>query len=321
MINEEIRPDGSDRQFCRIIWSGRPAVEIIPGPAGGIQEASSFFYIGKHLLSKGVPAPEIFSFEKDTGRLIVEDLGHTRFYEKVVTLLNHKNYTELLEAYRQGIDILCHMQVLGRQDFDTSWCWQEPVYDARLALEKECFYFLNAFLLDYLGFKGPCQGLEHELQGLAAMVDDVAGEKYFLHRDFQSRNIMIKNGQMKIIDFQAGRLGPRGYDLAAFLHDPYPNIPWEMRMELFDYYCAKMKELDENFSRQVFELQFHLLSILRLLQALGAYGFLIGTRQKDFFRPFIRPALSSLQQLVDSWHETRCRDLSLCVHQLLAGLG
>jgi len=152
--------------------------------------------------------------------------------------------------------------------------------------------------------------LKKELEGLANLVDSYDIGTWILHRDFQSRNLMIRDETVFIIDFQAARLGPPGYDLASLLHDPYVNMPWSLRSELFDFYCIKMKDI---FRGKVFARQFHLVAILRLLQALGAYGFLIKSKGRDFFRPFIPPALEGLARLLEDWQLTDCTELRRCI--------
>ena len=115
------------------------------------------------------------------------------------------------------------MQVRGAVSFDPKWCWDTPQYDRMLMLERESGYFLQAFWQDLLGMEEP-PGLQEEFFELADRAARIPAG-YFLHRDFQSRNIMIHGGEACIIDFQGGRLGPLAYDLASLLIDPYVALP------------------------------------------------------------------------------------------------
>ncbi len=311
MNSSKICPDGSDRKFFRTRWNQRPAVIIDPAPGSqGMKEALSFFFIGSHLFSRGVSVPEIYLFDRDSGRLVVEDLGDVRLQDEALAFLTRGNFKGLEKLYVKAVETLAAMQARGTRGFDAKWCWQEPFYDSKLALEREGLYFLGAFLRSFMGLDFSEKVLKKELEGLALLVDNYDIGTWILHRDFQSRNLMIRDETVFIIDFQAARLGPPGYDLASLLHDPYVNMPWSLRSELFDFYCSKMKHI---FREKVFARQFHLVSILRLLQALGAYGFLIKSKGRDFFRPFIPPALQGLASLLEDWQLTDCTELRRCI--------
>ena len=321
MNRADICPDGSDRSFSRIRWHDLPAVEILPGPGkNGLNEAESLFFIGGHLFSKHVPVPEIYLYEKHSGRIILEDLGDTLLQHVAVSLLRHGDFQGLFNQYREVLDVLVHMQISGAAGFDVNWCWQGPFYNSALAMEKEALYFLESFAGDYLDLSCPEDALIREFEDLTALVDSGACGPVFLHRDFQSRNIMIRDGKVRIIDFQAGRLGPPGYDAASLLHDPYVDIPWTMRYELYEYYLEGWKDSGAGGEEAALFREFSLLSILRLLQALGAYGFLAGRKGRAFFKPFMLPALESLEKLLDRWQETDCRHLRACVRSASADL-
>ena len=321
MNRADICPDGSDRSFSRISWNKLPAVEILPGPdENGLNEAESLFLIGGHLFSRHVPVPEIYLYERHSGRVVVEDLGDTLLQHVAGSLLHRGDFQGLFNQYREVLNVLIHMQIAGASGFDVKWCWQGPLYNSALAMEKEALYFLNAFLRDYLDLSSPEDTLIRELEDLTALVDSAVCGRVFLHRDFQSRNIMIKDGKVRIIDFQAGRFGPPGYDVASLLHDPYVDMPWTMRYDLFEYYLEKLKDSGAGGEESVLFREFSLLSILRLFQALGAYGFLTGRKGRAFFKPFMLPALKSLERLLDSWQETDCRNLRACVRSAAAEL-
>ncbi|KPJ98221.1 MAG: hypothetical protein AMJ60_09055, partial [Desulfobacterales bacterium SG8_35] len=183
----------------------------------------------------------------------------------------------------------------GSVHFDRKWSWDSQRYDKKLMLEKESGYFMQAFCQDMLGMKNFSAELIDEFKKLAAHAARQPAV-YFLHRDFQSRNLMVRNGEIRVIDFQGGRLGPLGYDLASLLIDPYAKIPDEIQQELQDHYVEHLCTygLDDLF----FLKGYKSLALQRNLQILGAFAFLSGQKQKNFFQQFILPATLSLQHLL-----------------------
>jgi aminoglycoside/choline kinase family phosphotransferase len=158
-------------------------------------------------------------------------------------------------------------------------------------LEKESGYFLQAFCKDLLGIDSIPSGLNDEFTLLAGRASRQPAV-YFLHRDFQSRNVMITDGDIRIIDFQGGRLGPLGYDLASLLIDPYVQLPEQVQQDLLEYYAEQL--CSYGLDDLAFLKGYPSLALQRNLQILGAFAFLGFQRQKNFFRQFIQPALLSL---------------------------
>ncbi|MCI5222652.1 MAG: hypothetical protein D3924_08285, partial [Candidatus Electrothrix sp. AR4] len=201
-----------------------------------------------------------------------------------------------VRLYRQIVMELAKMQVHGRGDFNTSWCWDTPRYDRRLMLERESGYFLKALCVDFIGVNIDEKKIKQEFSALA----DRAGEadaSFFLHRDFQSRNIMVRHDSVRFIDYQAGRLGPLGYDLASLLIDPYASLPQLSQDELLEYYLDVLTSLFP-YDRHRFRREYVSLALQRNLQILGAFAFLSEQQGKLFFRQYITPALHSLQTLL-----------------------
>lgn len=297
-IGKTISPDGSERSFSTLYWQGKPAVKIVPSPGRqGLEEARSFYHIGTHLFERGIPTPEIYFFDNETGVLVVEDLGRTMLFDEVsASLIKAADPAPVKGLYLKVLKILLEMQVKGGQGFNKSWCWQTGIYNDKLAYEKETSYFLDSFVRDYSG-KDVTDEVIKELCWLARQVANFTCERFFLHRDFQSRNIMVCKGEDQrfgIIDFQAGRYGPLCYDVASLLNDPYVNLDFSTRLELFDSYVQMVE--DAGMSKEAKELlqQWPVLSALRLMQALGAFGFLTHKKGKHFFSAYVTPALEGL---------------------------
>jgi aminoglycoside/choline kinase family phosphotransferase len=188
------------------------------------------------------------------------------------------------------------MQCRGAEGFDPSWCWDTVQYDYQLMIEKESGYFLRAFWQGLLGHE-VVDGVREELQDIARLAGE-APAGFFLHRDFQSRNIMIKEGAVRFIDFQAGRLGPLGYDLASLLIDPYSRLPLLLQEELLTHYLIAIQG-HAAIEEAAFRKQFSLLALQRNMQIVGAFSFLSQVRQKVFFLDFIQPSLVSLKNRLE----------------------
>jgi len=294
---ESLSPDGSLRRFCRMICKDGSKVVAVAPPADdsiGLPEASSAWEIGCHLFAGGIPVPELYSFDEQNGLLVCEDLGDVRLHD---LLLQQGNSSErIIDLYQQTVVGLVRMQVRGRENFDCSWCWDTDRYDRKLMLERESGYFLQALCCDMLLLPVERQEIEREFIGLADRAQQ-ADASFFLHRDFQSRNIMVQHGRVRFIDFQGGRLGPAGYDLASLLIDPYAALPERLQDDLMDLYLDEFTALVP-YDRQRFKDEYLLLALQRNMQILGAFAFLSHQRGKSFFLQYIKPSLCSLQTLL-----------------------
>ncbi|MFH0781107.1 MAG: phosphotransferase [Pseudomonadota bacterium] len=300
---QKICSDGSTRRFWRVMRAGEP-VCVIAAPAGRsateLAESRSAWRIGTHLREKGVPVPELFGWDEDTGVLLFEDLGDVRLHD----IIARQKELQPLDAettgdyYRVVLEKLAIMQFAGVDGFDPTWCWDSPRYDVPLMLERESGYFLRAFWQGLLGQKEN-GGVEEEFRDLAENAGKAPAD-FFLHRDFQCRNIMVKENSLRFIDFQAGRLGPLGYDVASLLIDPYAALSRQLQEELLAFYVPVIAAQRPG-SEKHFMKYYRLLALQRNLQIVGAFAFLSRVRGKDFFTSYIQPALFSLRdQLADS---------------------
>ncbi len=294
-----IKADGSDRHFQRTTFENKPAVTIKPSQTKtGISEARSFYNIGSHLFNAGLPVPKIYDFDPDTGTVTVEDLGDVLFYEKAVKLKKDGDAQALVLLYRHALTILDAFQNRGTDNFETSWCFDTPLYDSAFAFEREALYFMQEFLLESCGIT-PGTALEDELFSLCERVDNFQNGTCLMHRDFQSRNLMIKGEQIYIIDFQGARMGPFGYDPASLIFDPYLNLSGPIRAELIDFFITLYKKR-KNTGTACILREFYTTALLRMLQALGAYSFLTLKRGRNFFKPFMKPAIDHADAILDT---------------------
>ncbi len=313
-----ISADGSDRIFRRATVDGKATVIIIPSASNtGRAEADAFFSIGRHLHNSGVPVPEIYDFDVSRGTVTVQDLGDTLFYDIAITLKKEKEWDRLESLYKKAVEILDLLQQRGTENFNTDWCFDTPEYTSQFAYEREALYFTDAFV------KNKCrvavdESIRRELQNICLMVDGFMSKKCLMHRDFQSRNLMIKDGTLYIIDFQGARMGYWGYDLASLLYDPYMDLPENIRVRLVEYFIDGHYLARQGIKADREELlaEFHVLALLRMLQALGAYGFLTVVRRRNFFEPFIKPALKNLETLLHSGYFKGAANLEALVSEL-----
>ena len=294
---ESLQPDGSLRRFCRLTRAnGEQAVAVAPPPddAAALAEAQAGWQIGRHLFACAVPVPQPLAFDQSSGLLLCEDLGDIRLHDLV--LRHGPASAAAAEQYRQAVTELAKMQVTGRNNLDPAWCWDTPSYDRHVMLEQESGYFFRALCHDLLKLDLDETALRHDFVVLAERAAQ-ADASFFLHRDFQSRNIMLKQGKVRFIDFQGGRSGPLAYDLASLLLDPYTALPHPMQDALVEQYLDALTALIP-YDRQQFYQEYQVLALQRNLQILGAFAFLSSQRGKPFFAQYISPALSSLHGLL-----------------------
>jgi N-acetylmuramate 1-kinase len=291
---QPLQPDGSSRRFHRLVWRQESVLAVQPSAndAAGLREARAAALIGRHLQGRGCPVAGILGYDRQSGLLLMEDLGDLRLYELVC---DQGWSRQVVACYREVVAALARLQVLGAEGFATQWCWDTPTYDRQLMRTRESDYFARAFCVDLLGL-AVTDAVEAEFDHLADAAAAVAGG-FFLHRDCQSRNVMVKAGQVRFIDIQGGRLGPLAYDLASLLIDPYVRMPESVQTELIQVY---LEALDRylSYDHDCFVDEYLLLALQRNLQILGAFAYLSKQRHKPFFRQFLGPALESLLSLL-----------------------
>jgi hypothetical protein len=290
--------DGSDRIFYRVgLAPGGSLIAVFPSPtlARGAAEQAAAFHIGVHLQQRGVPVPAIAGYDGANGLLLFADLGDVHLHAMV---RQAGSFAEVEPLYRQALDVLLRLQLQGGRDFDPGWCWDTPRYDEQLMLARESDYFRFAFCRDFMGKNADDARLVEELRRLARCAAQEPAQ-YLLHRDFQSRNLLVHEAGVHVIDYQGARFGPLGYDLASLLLDPYAGLDPESRDRLFRYYVDRLSERMD-VDRERFAAGYHCLALQRNLQILGAFAFLSGKKGKGFFARFIRPAAASLKALLDN---------------------
>jgi aminoglycoside/choline kinase family phosphotransferase/choline kinase len=287
--------DGSDRSWHRLfhekttLVAANHGIRVYPG----ISEIDSFVKIGLHLNYHGVPVPKIHAFDIFSGWVILEDLGNTTL-QKVY--LGHPGHDSSIQLYQQVILHLIKFNIRGFSGFDPAWAYQSRAYDTSLILEKECRYFFDSFINDLSGLN---LGVEEYMDEFAQLAEAALKFPYtgLMHRDFQSRNIMIKEGNPYFIDFQGARIGPLQYDLASLLIDPYVELPAKVQDQLLDF-CVQALPKRPEFNEEDFRYSYLFCSISRNMQILGAFSYLSRIKNKIYFIQYIPGAVRSLIRLL-----------------------
>ncbi|MCF8130531.1 MAG: phosphotransferase [Deltaproteobacteria bacterium] len=288
--------DGSQRVFWRISApeSGQSFISMAnpPETEARKRENNAYVMIALHLQQKGVPLPNIHYYDLARGWFIMEDLGSLSLQDVVLSI------EDPVPVYKKVLKHLFRLQTLGCEGFDTAWCAQTERYDRTVMQTYEAHYFRDAFLKGFVGYEGSLAHLEAAFDHLAERASRADGQ-FFMHRDFQSRNLMVSGDRIGIIDWQGGRLGPLGYDLASILLDPYVRLSHSQKQEIYDVYLMLVKEHNPAWVAP-FKRNYPYLAIQRNLQILGAFSFLSKVMKKTYFEAYIPHALKTLKELIDS---------------------
>jgi len=286
---------GSGRKIIRLCAGPRTAIGILYDVR---EENAAFLAFSKHFRRNGLPVPEIYAEDLDHGSYLEEDLGDTTLFEFLSK--NRQGATvapQVVEAYRKVVAVLPRFQVEAARDLDYSVCYPIASFD-RQSISWDLNYF-KYYFLRLAGIPFNEHALEHDFSRLADFLLS-APRDYFLYRDFQSRNIMLRDGQPYFLDYQGGRKGALQYDLASLLYDAKADLPPELRQQLyFDYLRALEKFIP--IDREAFLHYFYAYVYVRIMQALGAYGFRGFYERKVHFLQSVPYALKNLRWLL---HQT-----------------
>jgi len=291
ITHQPMAGDGSDRTFWRIPGYGtRPSLVAVSSPPRNAfkrRENRAYLEIGRHLYARGVAVPRIYAFDLDRGWFLMEDMGASTLQERVL------GGEDPIPLYRRVLDLLFRLQIRGIEGFDPGWCCQTRAYDTLVMRRYESDYFADAFLGSFLGLKREVSGLVEAFDHMARKAA-VARPLVLIHRDFQSRNILVGPHRLGIVDWQGARPGPPGYDLASLIIDPYVPLKQEAAVEIRRSYEALLREYSSTLW-ETFEETFEYLALQRNLQILGAFSFLAQSRGKRYFERYIPPAVAGLR--------------------------
>jgi aminoglycoside/choline kinase family phosphotransferase len=283
---------GSGRNILRLSTGKTTAIGILYGIR---EENVAFLSFSRHFRRHGLPVPDIYAEDLDQGAYLEEDLGDTTLFEFLSrNRSGEKIAPEAIEAYRKAVALLPRFQVEAGRDLDYQVCYPRGSFD-RQSIAWDLNYFKYYFLrLAAIPFSE--QALEDDFGRLTEFLL-TAPSDYFLYRDFQSRNIMLRSGKPYFVDYQGGRKGALQYDIASLLFDAKADLPPTVRQQLLDDYLDALESFID-LDREEFLRHYYAYVYVRILQALGAYGFRGFYERKAHFLQSVPYALKNLRWLL-----------------------
>jgi len=286
---------GSYRKYYRLETGKKTIIGVYNED---LKENKAFLDFTHHFLKHKLPVPNILGVDPDQKIYFLEDLGDETLFSFL-----QKNRSEgvlpvsVKQAYRRVLELLPLFQVKAGNELDYSACYPRPAFD-RQSMHWDLNYF-KYYFLKLAGIPFDEQKLEDDFLNFIAYLSE-AGTEHFMYRDFQSRNIMLVNGNPYFIDYQGGRRGAIQYDLASLLYDAKADLPPDVRDELLEHYISALgKHIPLNRAR--FLSIFPGFVLIRILQALGAYGFRGYYEKKTHFLQSVPYALRNLQYVMSNY--------------------
>ena len=282
---------GSGRKILRLTAGATSAIGVLYGVR---EENAAFLAFSRHFRRHALPVPEIYAEALDEGAYLEEDLGDTTLFE---FLSKHRQGATVappaVEAYRKVVAMLPRFQVEAGRDLDYSVCYPTASFD-RQSIAWDLNYF-KYYFLRLAGIPFSEHALEEDFSRLTEFLLS-APRDFFLYRDFQSRNVLLRDGQPYFVDYQGGRKGALQYDIASLLYDAKADLPFDLREDLLhDYLRALSKHI--TVDRDAFLRHFYPYVYVRIMQALGAYGFRGFYERKAHFLQSVPYALRNLRWL------------------------
>ncbi len=283
---------GSGRKIIRFSNEKHRAIGILYGVR---EENEAFLAFSKHFRRHGLPVPEIYAEDLSHGAYLEEDLGDTTLFEFLSNNRTGENiFPQVIEAYRKVVAVLPRFQVEASRDLNYEVCYPNPSFD-RQSIAWDLNYF-KYYFLRLAGIPFNELALEDDFSRLTEFLLS-APRDYFLYRDFQSRNIMLRNGDPFFVDYQGGRRGALQYDIASLLYDAKADLPPDLRQQLLDHYLDRLSSFVP-LDREAFLRHYYAYVYIRIMQALGAYGFRGFFERRAHFLQSVPYALKNLRWLL-----------------------
>jgi aminoglycoside/choline kinase family phosphotransferase len=290
---QQLTPAGSPRRYYRLTAGNH---SLIGAVGTSPQENKAFAAIAHQMRSHGLPAPEVYVISDDHMRYLQEDLGDTSLFGLLMGAQKRGRYNESdMELLRSVMRLLPDIQWHTAEGFDFAVCHPSPELNHR-GIQWDLHYFKYCFL-KATGMEFDEERLEDDFDHLSTVLLK-ENDGCFMYRDFQSRNIMMRDGKPWLIDFQGGRRGPIEYDLVSFLWQARARFTPEMRQELIaEYICSASRY--RSFDEEIFHQRLQYFVLFRTLQVLGAYGYRGYFEHKSHFVQSIPMAIDNLRALLD----------------------
>ncbi|MBK8706377.1 MAG: phosphotransferase [Saprospiraceae bacterium] len=286
-----LAPSGSQRIYYRLQRGARTAIGAYnPNDA----ENAAFLAFSRHFRDKGLPVPEIYAEDAQRHVYLQEDLGSTTMYSFL--LQKGDDFPDyLVQLYKRVVEQLARLQIEGSRDLDYSVCYPRESFDKQSMIWDFNTFKYGFLRLAYVPYDE--QKLEDDFHRFA---DYLLGAdcQYFMFRDFQTRNIMVKGGEPFFIDYQGGRRGALQYDLASLLYQAKADIPEKIKQELLDHYLKAVAQYIP-VDREEFVAYYYGYVLMRCIQVFGTYGFRGLLERKAHFLQSIPFALQNVQWVLD----------------------
>lgn len=291
---QKLPQTASYREYYRISYGNKTVIGVFNED---IKENLAFISFTKTFNEMKLNVPTVLYEDLKNNVYLLNDLGDSTLYSIIHSKKhNYAASPELIDYYKRVLEELLKFQIEADKKIDYNYCYPRALFD-RQSIVWDLNYFKYDFLkLGRIGFDE--QLLENDFQKFASFVSSVNTD-YFLYRDFQSRNVMIKEEQIYFIDYQGGRKGALQYDVASLLYDAKAEIPNPLREELLNHYL-QILESKYNLSKEEFLKSFYAFVLIRIMQAMGAYGFRGLFEKKVHLIKSILPARKNLLYLLET---------------------
>ncbi|MFV0345839.1 MAG: phosphotransferase [Bacteroidales bacterium] len=291
-----VPPSGSNRQYIRISNNSHRAVGAYNSD---MKENKAFIHFSEAIRTTGLPVPQVFSQDLENHIYLVEDLGYTTLFDHLTQQRVGRDFpNDLVECYKKVLSLLPTLQIDTCKHIDFSFCYPRNAFDKQSIL-WDLSYF-KYYFLKLAGIPFDEQELENDFETFSKYLLE-ADHNYFLFRDFQSRNVMLDSqNNPYFIDYQGGRRGALQYDVASLLFDGKADIPQKTRDELLEFYLDKLSE-EINVDKEQFKKYYQGYVLVRIMQAMGAYGYRGFFEQKAHFLQSIPYAITNIEHILNNW--------------------
>lgn len=287
--------DGSARTMFRLVGSDYQTAIGVFGPDS--EENRAFLSYSRSLREAGLAVPRIYAVDEGARTYLEEDLGDTTLFDALHAARMREGGefpASMLPVYRKVVEELPRFQVLGGAAVDYSVAYPRAAFDKQSILWDLNYFKYHFLKLAQIPFNEA--RLERDFKRFASFLLQ-ADRRHFLYRDFQSRNIMLRDGEVWFIDYQGGRQGALQYDLASLLFDAKAAIPEHVRALLLEHYLEALARYVP-VDRDQFLEHYRAYVLVRIMQALGAYGYRGFFERKIRFLQSVPPAIDNIEHIL-----------------------
>ncbi len=289
----QLPPSGSSRLYFRVKNDIR---SVIAAYNSDKKENAAFLYLSDIFIKNGINVPEIYAEDLNNDVYLQEDLGDETLFNRLLKVRKSNEFPEeLINLYKNVVEKLAELQIKVSKKVDYSICYPRKAFD-----KQSIMWDLNYFKYNFLKFTDILfdeQLLEDDFNSFSEYLLK-ADCNFFLYRDFQSRNIMLHNDRIYFIDYQGGRKGALHYDLASQLYDAKANIPENIREEIKTHYLNRLQQAYK-IDVSDFDKHYYAYVLVRIMQAMGAYGYRGFFERKKHFLDSIPFAIKNLNSVLD----------------------